>query len=78
MDLSRRHELVGDLFRVSISEAGAFRLSEEQVAHYHEQGYVAGVRVLTDEQVESLRAELDELFDPESRRPRAVVRISHQ
>jgi ectoine hydroxylase-related dioxygenase (phytanoyl-CoA dioxygenase family) len=41
-----------------------FRLSDEQVAFYHEHGYLAGVRILTDEQIEQLRAELQGLFDP--------------
>jgi ectoine hydroxylase-related dioxygenase (phytanoyl-CoA dioxygenase family) len=41
-----------------------YRLSDEQVAFYHEHGYLTGVRVLTDEQVERLRAELQGLFDP--------------
>jgi ectoine hydroxylase-related dioxygenase (phytanoyl-CoA dioxygenase family) len=41
-----------------------YRLSDDQVAFYHEHGYLAGVRVLTDGQVEQLRGELQGLFDP--------------
>ena len=31
---------------------------------FHENGYLSGVRVLSDEQVEQLRGELKELFEP--------------
>src|SRR5690606_18585610 len=36
----------------------------EQVAFFHEHGYVAGVRVLDEAQVEALRGELAELMQP--------------
>jgi hypothetical protein len=39
-------------------------LSEEQVAFFHEKGYLAGVPILPDEQVELLREELARLIDP--------------
>jgi ectoine hydroxylase-related dioxygenase (phytanoyl-CoA dioxygenase family) len=42
-----------------------YRLTDEQVAFYHEHGYLPGVRVMTDEQIEQLRAELAEFFDPQ-------------
>lgn len=65
-DLSLRHDLVGDLFSVPRSEAewDRYRLTDEQVASFHENGYLAGVRMLDDEQVERLRTELTDLFDP--------------
>jgi len=65
-DLSLRHDLVGDLFSVPQSEAewDKYRLTDEQVASFHENGYLAGVRMLDDEQVERLRTELTDLFDP--------------
>lgn len=65
-DLSLRHDLVGDLFSVPRSEAewDQYRLTDEQVASFHENGYLAGVRMLDDEQVERLRTELTDLFDP--------------
>jgi ectoine hydroxylase-related dioxygenase (phytanoyl-CoA dioxygenase family) len=66
-DLALRHEPVSDL--VSIPHAAAdwdrYRLSDEQVAFYHEYGYLKGVRLLDDEQVERLRTELRDLFNPE-------------
>lgn len=65
-DLSLRHELVGDLVSLpqSSAEWDQYRLSQEQVEFFHEFGYLRGVRILSDEQVERLRAELQELFDP--------------
>jgi ectoine hydroxylase-related dioxygenase (phytanoyl-CoA dioxygenase family) len=69
-DLSRYHTPVTELFRAPASarEWEACRLSDEQVAFYEANGYVAGVRVLTDEQVEALRAELVELMNPQDER----------
>jgi ectoine hydroxylase-related dioxygenase (phytanoyl-CoA dioxygenase family) len=66
-DLSERHELVGDLFRLpkSRDEWQRYRLSDDQVAFYHQNGYLAGVRILDDDQVEALRAELAEWFQPD-------------
>jgi ectoine hydroxylase-related dioxygenase (phytanoyl-CoA dioxygenase family) len=65
-DLSRRHDLVSDLFALPRSRAEweRYRLSDEQVRFFHEQGYLSGIRILSDEQVERLRTELQELFDP--------------
>ncbi|MCE9526261.1 MAG: phytanoyl-CoA dioxygenase family protein [Planctomycetales bacterium] len=66
-DLSLRHDLVGDLFQLPKTKADweKYRLTDEQVAFYHEQGYLAGVRILTDEQIEKLRSELAEFFNPD-------------
>jgi ectoine hydroxylase-related dioxygenase (phytanoyl-CoA dioxygenase family) len=65
-DLSTRHELVGDLLKLPRrrDEWERYRLTDEQVAFYHEQGYLTGVRILTDEQIAKLRTELAEFFDP--------------
>src|SRR5260221_4560421 len=41
-----------------------YRLSDEQVAFYHENGYLAGIRILNDAKIEQLREELQGLFDP--------------
>ena len=47
VDLSTRHDLVGDLLKLpqTRDEWDRYRLSDEQVAFYHEQGYLAGVRI---------------------------------
>jgi len=65
-DLSRRHDLVSDLFSLprSAAEWERYRLADEQVRFFHEQGYLSGIRILSDAQVERLRTELRELFDP--------------
>jgi ectoine hydroxylase-related dioxygenase (phytanoyl-CoA dioxygenase family) len=65
-DLSRRHDLVSDLVALprSASEWQRYRLSDEQVRFFDENGYVSGIRILNDAQVDRLRTELQELFDP--------------
>lgn len=65
-DLSKRHALVSDLIKPlkSTQEQSALRLSKEQVAHFHEHGYVAGIRILDDAQVDRLVAELANLTNP--------------
>ncbi len=64
-DLSTRHTPVGPLLdEVAKRDPRKYRLSAEQVAFFHERGYLAGVRLLSDDQVEVLRGELAELVDP--------------
>lgn len=66
VDLSTRHEPVSHLFPrlTSPADAERYELSDEQVGFFHENGYVAGIQVLDDAQIEALRAELAGLFDP--------------
>src|SRR5712691_7273440 len=65
-DLSNRHGPVTDLFKTpATAEAwNRHRLNEEQIEFFHTHGYLAGLRVLDDQQLETLRAELSELIDP--------------
>ncbi len=65
-DLSTAHELVSDLFALPDTPEGwaQHRLSPEQIAFFHTQGYLAGLRILSDEQVDRLCAELSNLTDP--------------
>jgi len=65
-DLSTRHEPITRVFELPTSkdEWMSHRLSNEQVAFYRQQGYVGGIRILTDDQVEVLRHALDELGRP--------------
>ncbi len=65
-DLSRRHDLVSDSLTLprSPNEWQRYRLTDEQVHFFHENGYLSGIRILNDAQVERLRTELQELFDP--------------
>jgi ectoine hydroxylase-related dioxygenase (phytanoyl-CoA dioxygenase family) len=62
-DLSRYHQPITDLFRTD--DWRAFSLTEDQVSFYRANGYLAGVKVLNDKQLEVLRGELSELVDPE-------------
>jgi len=65
-DLSLYHTPVSDLFPKPITreEWESYRLSDEQVEFYREHGYLAGIRILTDEQIDALRQELAALVDP--------------
>jgi ectoine hydroxylase-related dioxygenase (phytanoyl-CoA dioxygenase family) len=63
-DLSEIHEPLG---RLGVSpklaeEWERFKLSGQQVADFDRQGYLAGVRVLDDDQIEILREELARLI----------------
>jgi ectoine hydroxylase-related dioxygenase (phytanoyl-CoA dioxygenase family) len=64
-DLSNQHEPVGTLLGDALMhDRRRYRLRDEQVAFFHEQGYLTGVRLLDDQQVEQLRRELAALVDP--------------
>lgn len=65
-DLAEKHALISELFRQpkTKEEWNQYRLSDEQVAHFNEYGYVSGIKLLDDAQIEVLRKELDELRDP--------------
>src|SRR5437868_8623922 len=62
-DFSQHHSPITNLFPPE-SEWKHYRLSEEQVSFYREHGYLAGVRVLNEDQLEVLRRELAELVEP--------------
>jgi ectoine hydroxylase-related dioxygenase (phytanoyl-CoA dioxygenase family) len=64
-DLSLAHAPVGRL-GIPTPPAGIdrSRLSDDQVAFFHDQGYLPGVRILSDDQVDILRDELAVLMDP--------------
>ena len=66
-DLSLQHTPVGALFPKlrTAADFEPYRLSDEQIAHYHEHGYLSGVRILNDAQVEAMRNELALLFQPD-------------
>jgi len=65
-DLADYHELVSDLFKQpkTPEEWDQYRLSDEQVAHFHEYGYLSGIKLLEDDQIEVLRSQLAEVIDP--------------
>lgn len=64
-DLSQVHQLVGDLFKwpTSKEEWGNYKLSEDQISFFNENGFLAGVKMLDDGQINFLRNELAEIAD---------------
>jgi hypothetical protein len=65
-DLSNYHRPIGTLFARSTDarEWNRYRLSDEQVEFYEDNGYLTGIRLLDHVQVEELRGELAELIEP--------------
>ncbi|MBI3921064.1 MAG: phytanoyl-CoA dioxygenase family protein [Armatimonadetes bacterium] len=65
VDLSARHELVGNLFSIPSTreQLECYRLTEDQVASYERNGYLTGIRLLTEDQVDRLLEELEGLMD---------------
>jgi ectoine hydroxylase-related dioxygenase (phytanoyl-CoA dioxygenase family) len=63
-DLSNFHHPLTDVFRKNV-ESADFRLLDEQINFFNENGYLKGVKILNDEQIEFLRNELSELMKPE-------------
>jgi ectoine hydroxylase-related dioxygenase (phytanoyl-CoA dioxygenase family) len=66
-DLSKHHAPVGSLFKQPIKACDGNRhaLTTEQIDFFHTNGYLAGVRMLDEDQVQALRAELAQLMDPQ-------------
>ena len=64
-DLSTIHEMISNLFQWPSTEEGwrQYQLSKEQVEFFNENGYLAGVKMLDDNQIDYLRNELAELGD---------------
>lgn len=64
-DLSQFHHPVSSRFSSHFPDPASpdIRLTPEQVQHYREFGFVSGVRILSDDQIQVLRDELTELFD---------------
>jgi hypothetical protein len=64
-DLSTKHQPLSNLFAQphAREDWDAYRLSQEQIEFYDRNGYVAGIPMLADNQVEQLRRELNELVE---------------
>jgi hypothetical protein len=64
-DLSAVHQLITDLFKwpSSKDEWEQFKLSQEQIDFFHENGFLAGVKMLDEKQIEFLKNEIAELAD---------------
>jgi ectoine hydroxylase-related dioxygenase (phytanoyl-CoA dioxygenase family) len=65
-DLSIHHKLIGSVFEQpsTAAEWDRYRLTEDQVEFYNENGYIAGIKMLNGHQVDALRQELQALMDP--------------
>jgi len=65
-DLSKHHGPIGNLFTQPSQavEWNRYALTSEQIDFFETNGYLAGVRMLDDEQVQALRGELAQLMDP--------------
>jgi len=66
-DLSAYHHMIGSHFAYpdQAEQWSQYSLSTEQLDHYREQGFVSGVPLLSDAQVDLLREELDTFFEPD-------------
>jgi ectoine hydroxylase-related dioxygenase (phytanoyl-CoA dioxygenase family) len=65
-DLSVVHHLVSDLFQwpQSAKEWKQYELSKEQISFFNENGFVSGIKMLDEKQIEAIRTELIEIADP--------------
>lgn len=66
-DLSFEHQPITRLFpQPSTAEDWQrYRLADGQISFFRENGYLTGVRMLNDEQLEALRADLMPMMDPQ-------------
>jgi len=64
-DLSHPHEPITDLFpAISGIDTTQYRLTSDQIDFFHANGYLAGIRLLNDDQISVLREQLQQLVDP--------------
>lgn len=64
-DLSKVHTLISDLFKWPDTKKDweQFLLNKEQLEYFQQNGFLAGVKMLENDQIEVLRNELSELAD---------------
>ena len=65
-DLADYHQSLTELFKQpqSKGEWEQYRLSDEQVAHFHEYGYVSEIKLLDENQIDFLNEQLAEVMNP--------------
>jgi hypothetical protein len=65
-DLSEIHEQVANIFPwpKNADEWDQYRLTKDQVDFFNENGFLPGIKLLNEEQIELLRNELFQLIDP--------------
>ncbi|CAL66686.1 phytanoyl-CoA dioxygenase family protein [Christiangramia forsetii] len=66
-DLAEYHHPLTDIFPQpkTAKEWEKYKLTEEQVAYYHEYGHLSGIKLLDDRQIDLLNKQLEEIQDPE-------------
>jgi hypothetical protein len=64
-DLSNYAHPVSEMFHVPLTDEdwNKHRLSDEQISFFHENGYLAGIKLLEDWQVDQLNNELPQIMD---------------
>jgi ectoine hydroxylase-related dioxygenase (phytanoyl-CoA dioxygenase family) len=67
-DLSTVHHLVSDIFKwpTDKREWDQYKLSQEQIDFFNGNGFIGGIKMLDNDQIERLRNELNQLTDPDS------------
>ena len=65
-DLSEIHHLISDMFRwpSSKDEWKQYELSEEQIDFFKKNGFISGIKMMDDAQIEIIRNELSEIASP--------------
>jgi len=65
-DYSEYHQLVSDFFKWPVNKEDweQYRLSEEQVDFFNENGYLSGIKFLEEWQVDALNHDLARISDP--------------
>lgn len=65
-DLSNYHSQISDFFKTPTrsNEWDQYRLTNDQIEFFHENGYLSGIQILNNSQVEILRNELAEITNP--------------
>ncbi len=65
-DLSTVHKLVSDMFQWprNAEEWEQYKLSDEQVDFFNKNGFLSGIKMLDEDQIERLRNEFAQIADP--------------
>lgn len=65
-DLSKIHQPISNRFATSeTGDDNTLRLDRQQLEFFRENGYIAGIRVLSEAQIDALCEELERFFDPQ-------------
>lgn len=66
-DLADYHLQITDLFASPKSESDweKYRITNEQIEFFHENGYLSGIKMLDESQILALKLALDEVADPQ-------------